>query len=177
MLTAARAARTFSGLRLYGLIATWGDLYSGLTGPDGWSDAVVEEAGGGVLRPIARRSKRSATPGATSRVTTWSSIELTLPKRPEVVQTSSPTVSPACRDCTSRWRRRWLNTMNTMSSTGRAKISRLAVGEPPLDMEHPFTIGWWCAQPHHGHARVPSTRPGDRPSVGDTRHTDQRAPP
>src|SRR5690349_9174838 len=81
--------------------------------------------------------------------------------------------------------------MKTISRTGSAKIRRLATGEPPPDavtavsvagvpnvMEQSLRVGAdrGAAPRSRAHAG-PRLQPGDRPSVGDARHTDQRAPP
>jgi len=89
------------------------------------------EAGGvGAGPAMARRSKRTRTPGLTSRVAIWPSSALIRPIMPEVVVISSPTPRLDWIAWATFARRRWEKNMNPINSTGNAKISRLL--DPPL---------------------------------------------
>ena len=74
---------------------------------------------------MARRSKRTLTPGLTSRVTILPSRAVIRPSNPDVVVISSPTPSEDCSLCDSFVRRRWVKNSHPINSTGNAKISRL----------------------------------------------------
>ncbi len=80
--------------------------------------------GAGTTLAMARRSQRTVWPGAVSSTATVSSIDTIRAYSPEVVSTSWPGCSVACRSVNWRCRLRWEVNRNSRSSTGRAKISR-----------------------------------------------------